>query len=227
MTVVKDIEKLLDEGNQMYVVCAAIETASDITVRNVNDVYKNLSAYFEDRYKVALLHGQMSEEDKDRVQELFSNHEIDILVATTVIEVGVDVKDANIMVIYDANRFGLSQLHQLRGRIARGQREGFCYLLTDSTDPEALKRLQVIVENTDGFKISYYDLKLRGPGDILGYRQSGLPAFNLGNVVDDAALLNSSRNDAIRVLDNLDDPENIEVKRYLESLDLDNGYYAD
>ncbi|MBQ3375964.1 MAG: ATP-dependent DNA helicase RecG [Erysipelotrichaceae bacterium] len=227
MAVVKDIEKLLDEGNQMYVVCAAIESASDITVRNVNDVYKNLSAYFDGRYKVSLLHGQMSEEERDRVQEAFRNHQTDILVATTVIEVGVDVKDANIMVIYDANRFGLSQLHQLRGRIARGQREGYCYLLTDSTDAEALKRLQVIVENTDGFKISYYDLKLRGPGDILGYRQSGLPAFNLGNVVDDAALLNSSREDAREVLEHLDDPENIEVKKYLESLNRDSGHYAD
>ena len=138
MAIVKQIEKLLDEGNQMYVVCAAIESGSDLTARNVTDVYHNLRTYFDGRYKVGLLHGQMDEEHKDAIQEGFRNHEYDILVATTVIEVGVDVKDANIMVIYDANRFGLSQLHQLRGRIGRGEREGYCYLLTDSQDEEAL-----------------------------------------------------------------------------------------
>ena len=111
MAIVKQIEKLLDEGNQMYVVCAAIESGSDLTARNVTDVYHNLRTYFDGRYRVGLLHGQMDEEYKDAVQEGFRNHEYDILVATTVIEVGVDVKDANIMVIYDANRFGLSQLH--------------------------------------------------------------------------------------------------------------------
>lgn len=227
MAIVKQIEKLLDEGNQMYVVCAAIESGSDLTARNVTDVYHNLRTYFDGRYKVGLLHGQMDEEHKDAVQEGFRNHEYDILVATTVIEVGVDVKDANIMVIYDANRFGLSQLHQLRGRIGRGEKEGYCYLLTDSRDEEALKRLQVIVENTDGFKISYYDLKLRGPGDILGYRQSGLPSFNLGNVVDDAAIMSAARKDAEEIMAHLDEPENEKIRKYLDGINANESVYVD
>lgn len=227
MAIVKQIEKLLDEGNQMYVVCAAIESGSDLTARNVTDVYHNLQTYFDGRYRVGLLHGQMDEEHKDAVQEGFRNHEYDILVATTVIEVGVDVKDANIMVIYDANRFGLSQLHQLRGRIGRGEKEGYCYLLTDSRDEEALKRLQVIVENTDGFKISYYDLKLRGPGDILGYRQSGLPSFNLGNVVDDAAIMSAARKDAQEIMAHLDEPENEKIRKYLDGINANESVYVD
>ncbi len=227
MEIVDQIEKLLDEGNQMYVVCAAIDNSSDVISRNVNDIYKNLSQYFNGRYRVGLLHGQMPEEEKDRVQNSFARHELDILVSTTVIEVGVDVRDANIMIIYDANRFGLSQLHQLRGRIGRHEREGFCYLLTDTQDEEALKRLQVIVENRDGFKISYYDLQLRGPGDILGYRQSGLPSFNIGNVVNDADLLNRSRQDVQEILNKIDDPQYAEVKKFLAKISTNEPFYMD
>ena len=219
MAIIDEIEQKLDEGNQMYVVCAAIEKSDDQPVRNVNDIYANLSRYFGERRTVGLLHGQMSEEEKDAVHRQFRDKKIDILVSTTVIEVGVDVKDANIMIIYDANRFGLSQLHQLRGRIGRGDREGYCYLLTDSQDEEALKRLQVIVENTDGFKISYYDLKLRGPGDILGYRQSGLPTFLLGNVILDSDILEQARKDAAEILKNLQLPENKAIRDYLDKSD--------
>ena len=227
MEIVDQIEKLLDEGNQMYVVCAAIDNSSDVISRNVNDIYKNLTQYFNGRYRVGLLHGQMPEEEKDRVQNSFARHELDILVSTTVIEVGVDVRDANIMIIYDANRFGLSQLHQLRGRIGRHEREGFCYLLTDTQDEEALKRLQVIVENRDGFKISYYDLQLRGPGDILGYRQSGLPSFNIGNVVNDADLLNRSRQDVQEILNKINDPQYAEVKKFLAKISTNEPFYMD
>ncbi len=227
MEIVDQIEKLLDEGNQMYVVCAAIDNSSDVISRNVNDIYKNLKQYFNGRYRVGLLHGQMPEEEKDRVQNSFARHELDILVSTTVIEVGVDVRDANIMIIYDANRFGLSQLHQLRGRIGRHEREGFCYLLTDSQDEEALKRLQVIVENRDGFKISYYDLQLRGPGDILGYRQSGLPSFNIGNVVNDADLLNRSRQDVQEILNDIDDPKYSKIREFLAKIRTNEPFYMD
>ncbi|MBR2701706.1 MAG: ATP-dependent DNA helicase RecG [Erysipelotrichaceae bacterium] len=227
MEIVDQIEKLLDEGNQMYVVCAAIDNSSDVISRNVNDIYKNLKQYFNGRYRVGLLHGQMPEEEKDRVQNSFARHELDILVSTTVIEVGVDVRDANIMIIYDANRFGLSQLHQLRGRIGRHEREGFCYLLTDSQDEEALKRLQVIVDNRDGFKISYYDLQLRGPGDILGYRQSGLPSFNIGNVVNDADLLNRSRQDVQEILNDIDDPKYYSIREFLAKIRTNEPFYMD
>jgi ATP-dependent DNA helicase RecG len=215
LPVTKEIEKLLAEGNQMYVICPAIENGEETVTRNVTDIHRNLSAYFKGRYHVGLLHGQMDEEEKSAVQDAFAKGEIDILVATTVVEVGVDVKNANIMVIYDANRFGLSQLHQLRGRVGRGEKEGYCYLLTDSQEKEALERLEVIEKNTDGFKISYYDLKLRGPGDILGIRQSGLPVFAIGNIVDDAEILNICRSDASEILNNIDDPQYERIRSYL------------
>ncbi len=225
--VIDEIEKLLDEGNQMYVVCATIEKSTEVLARNVNDIYNNLNDYFKGKYKLGLLHGQMDEEQKDAVQSAFSNHEIDILVTTTVVEVGVDVKNANIMVIYDANRFGLSQLHQLRGRIGRGSKEGYCYLLTNSVEEDAIERLNIIVENNDGFEISYRDLQLRGPGDILGYRQSGLPTFRLGNVVEDNELLQKTRLDALKILKDLDNPENTRVKEYLQEIQENAHYYLD
>lgn len=225
LPVLPQIEQRLSDGDQMYVVCAAIEGDSESPSRNVTEIYRNLEAYFRGKWRIGLLHGQMSEEQKDAVQQRFADHALDILVTTTVIEVGVDVKNANLMVIYDANRFGLSQLHQLRGRVGRGQREGYCYLLTDTTDEEALKRLQVIVDHSDGFEISYYDLQLRGPGDILGTRQSGLPVFRLGNVVDDVKILNAARQDALEALEHLAQPEYRALKEYLErSADRDTVY---
>ncbi len=200
---IDEIENLLDQGNQMYVVCPAIEKGSD-NVRNVNDIYLNLSKHYQGKYTVGLLHGQLDNEQKQLVEKQFSDGEIDILVCTTVIEVGVDVKNANIMVIYDANRFGLSQLHQLRGRIGRHEKKGYCYLLTSSKEDDVIEKLNVIVNNNDGFKISHYDLKLRGPGDILGYRQSGLPAFILGNIINDSKLLKNSYIEAKKIINELE-----------------------
>ncbi len=226
LAIVDEIEAKIDAGNQMYVVCATVEKNDEITVRNVNDVYNNLAKFFAGKYRVGLLHGQMSEEEKDARQTSFANGEIDILVTTTVIEVGVDVHKANIMIIYDANRFGLSQLHQLRGRVGRGESEGYCYLLTDSTDEEAIKRLEVIVNNTDGFKIAYYDLEMRGPGDILGYRQSGVPGFILGNVVDDSDLLQKARVDGQEILTDKQ-LQNEVIRQYLDEIAAQGQFYLD
>ncbi len=211
---INEINKLLEQDNQMYVVCPLVEDNGEST-RNVIDIYKKLKDYFEPKYKVGLLHGQMDSQNKSEIQDKFSKGDIDILVCTTIIEVGIDVKRANVMIIYNANRFGLSQLHQLRGRVGRGEKEGYCYLLTDSKDKQALEKLNVLVDNTDGFKISYYDLMLRGPGDILGIRQAGLPTFSLGNVINDNDLLIQSRNDAIEIINNLDNYPLI--KKYLEN----------
>lgn len=211
---INEINKLLEQDNQMYVVCPLVEDNGEST-RNVIDIYKKLKDYFEPKYKVGLLHGQMDSQNKSEIQDRFSKGDIDILVCTTIIEVGIDVKRANVMIIYNANRFGLSQLHQLRGRVGRGEKEGYCYLLTDSKDKQALEKLNVLVDNTDGFKISYYDLMLRGPGDILGIRQAGLPTFSLGNVINDNDLLIQSRNDAIEIINNLDNYPLI--KKYLEN----------
>ncbi len=215
---IDEIENLLAQKNQMYVVCPLVDKGNELT-RNVTETYEKLKKYFSGRYNVGLLHGQMDSETKLNVQEKFAAGDIDILVCTTIIEVGIDVKNANIMIIYDANRFGLAQLHQLRGRVGRGQKEGYCYLLTGSQDEQTIEKLNIIVNNDDGFKISYYDLKLRGPGDILGVRQSGLPVFMLGNVINDADLLELSKLDSEELMTHID--EYPLIKKYLENKDYD------
>ncbi|MEG3039783.1 MAG: ATP-dependent DNA helicase RecG [Erysipelotrichaceae bacterium] len=206
----------LDEGDQCFIVCPAIEKNEDYPVRNVNDIYEALNQAIGNKYRIGLLHGKMSTQDKDAVMTCFVDHKLDILVATTVIEVGVDVKDANIMVIYDAERFGLSQIHQLRGRIGRGNRCGFCYLLTASKDADALKRLSIIENSSDGFEIARSDLAIRGPGDVLGKRQSGVPGFILGDVIADANILEVARDDVKNVLKHLGDKEYAYLKKYAD-----------
>ena len=155
----------------------------------------------------------MNSEEKEKVMEDFLNKKIDILVCTTVIEVGVDVKDANIMVIYDAHRFGMSQIHQLRGRVGRGQKAGYCYLLSDTNDEASTKRLETLQQCGDGFEIAYQDLLLRGPGDMLGTRQSGIPGFILGDCIQDHQILDITRKDAQEIVEHLD--EEIDLKNYL------------
>lgn len=200
----QQLEQLMDDGNQVYMVCASVEKNDDFPARNVQDLYQNLSNAWQGKYRVGFVHGKMKSEEKDDVMRRFLAKEFDCLVTTTVIEVGVDVKDANVMVIYDAHRFGLSQLHQLRGRVGRSQKQGYCFLLTSSKDTNSLERLQFLVDHTDGFEISQYDLKLRGPGDLLGYRQSGMPAFVLADLISDQKILIQSREDALEILAHLE-----------------------
>ena len=138
----------------------------------------------------------------------FNQNKIQVLVCTTVIEVGINVKNATVMVIYDAERFGLSQIHQLRGRVQRGDQKGKCYLLTSSSDTETLKRLEILEKTKDGFKISEEDLRLRGPGDILGTRQSGLPAFILGDIFNDNNIIEACKQDSKTIINYLDDVSN-------------------
>ncbi|MFR8569637.1 MAG: ATP-dependent DNA helicase RecG [Longicatena caecimuris] len=147
------LEKI-DEGNQCYVVCPAIEKNEDYEMRNVTDIYQGMQASLGRRYQIGLLHGKMSAQEKDAVMKAFVEGDLQILVSTTVIEVGVDVANANIMVIYDAHRFGLSQIHQLRGRVGRGSQPGYCFLLSDSKDPDSLQRLKVCEKTNDGFVIA-------------------------------------------------------------------------
>ena len=151
------------------------------------------------KYTVALLHGKMCAQEKDEVMRDFKAQKTQILVSTTVIEVGVDVASANIMVIYDAHRFGLSQIHQLRGRVGRGNQKGWCLLLSATKEADSLRRLRVLEQTCDGFEIARYDLALRGPGDILGTRQSGVPGFILGDVIQDAKILEVARDDAVAI----------------------------
>ena len=189
------VKEKLAEGRQIYVIAAAIEANENYKAKDVNGLCSALSEVLNP-YKVALLHGKLDSEEKDRIMDQFSRNEIQVLVSTTIVEVGVNVKNATMMIIYDADRFGLSQLHQLRGRVQRSDYEGTCLLLTDSRDEDVLKRLEILCRSNDGFEISMEDLKMRGPGDILGTRQSGLPAFVLGNLIEDTRFIEAAREDA-------------------------------
>ncbi len=209
--ILSDILRLIDEGNQCYVVCPAIEKNEETNVKNVTDIYEGMKQSLGKRYTIALLHGKMNAAQKDEVMAAFQAGDIAILVSTTVIEVGVDVANANIMVIYDAHRFGLSQIHQLRGRVGRGTKKGWCYLLSGTKEEESLKRLKILETTGDGFAIAKADLALRGPGDILGTRQSGVPGFILGDVIQDANILEVARTDAAEVLKQLDQYPQVEA----------------
>jgi len=208
-----DVLAYIDEGNQCYIVCPAIERNDEYVMRNVEELYQNMKATLPSNYRIRYLHGKMSTEEKDAIMQAFVNKEFEILIATSVIEVGVDVKDANIMVIYDAQRFGLSQIHQLRGRVGRSNKQGYCYLLTSSKDPDSLKRLQILCDVQDGFEISRQDLLIRGPGDLLGKRQSGIPGFILGDILVDHNILEVAKQDATVLLNELQ--MHNEIKQYV------------
>ena len=181
------------EGGQAYIVCPAIEEGELESLKSAEVWAQTLqSAVFPD-LRVGLLHGRMKGAEKDAVMSAFARHELDILVSTTVIEVGVDVPNANVMVIENADRFGLSQLHQLRGRVGRGERKSYCILFTSSQNEETLRRLKALASTNDGFKIAEEDLKLRGPGDFFGSRQHGLPLFKAANLQLDMTVLSQAQ----------------------------------
>ena len=183
------IRKHAANGNQIYVVCPAVEETDGMNLRSATEWAETLQqAVFPD-LTVALLHGQMKAAQKEAVMSAFSKRQADILVATTVIEVGVDVPNATLMIIEDADRFGLSQLHQLRGRVGRGKDKSYCILTTRNQNQETLSRLKAFCKTNDGFQIAQEDLKLRGPGDFFGARQSGLPTFRLAGLGSDLETL--------------------------------------
>ena len=199
--VLPDILEAIHQGRQCYVVCPAIEEGQEGTMRNAISIYDGMKKTLKDSVSIGLLHGKMKSEEKEAVMNAFAKHELDILVSTTVIEVGIDVKNATYMVIYDAHRFGLSTLHQLRGRCARSSDyQGHCFLISNSQDCEAINRLKKLEVLTNGFDITDYDLQTRGPGDILGVRQSGLPNFVLGDLEKDKAMMEACIKDAKDVL---------------------------
>ena len=225
-TVLKDVNRLLVSGRQLYVICAAVDENEEYHARNVYDTMKSIQKLFP-QYKVACLHGRMSTDEKQAIMQAFHDNDIQILVSTTVVEVGVNVVNATGMIIYDADRFGLSQLHQLRGRIQRGSEQGYCWLLTASQDERVLQRLEVLVKSNNGFEISYEDLRLRGPGDILGTRQSGVPDFILGNIVEDTAMINQARKDALKVMESADNPDYQILLETVKKRNEKNAEYAD
>lgn len=198
--ILKHLKSYLAQGGQCYVICPLVEDSENLEAKSASQIAKAMQKYFQTQYNVGLLHGQMKEDEKEKVMNGFLNNTIQILVSTTVVEVGVDVKNANMMVIYNAERFGMSQLHQLRGRIGRGQEQAYCYLMSSSSSKEAIERLKYLEKSHDGFEISLYDLKLRGPGEVLGQRQSGLPTFLVADIMKDFPILSIARKDADEII---------------------------
>ena len=191
------LKKKIINGQQCYIVFPLVEESDKLELRSATEMAKKLRQTLFCNLKVALLHGRLSGEEKDNIMCRFKNGEVDVLVSTTVIEVGIDVPNASLMVIEHANRFGLAQLHQLRGRIGRGQKHSYCVLLTESgISSEARERLRILQKTNDGFQIAEKDLELRGPGDFVGTKQSGLPQFHFANLVRDQIWLERAQVDA-------------------------------
>ena len=204
------IKKELDKGRQAYVVCPSIEESEKRETEAVIDYAEKLMDYEFKDYKVAVLYGKMKNDEKQAVMEDFANGEIDVLVSTTVIEVGVNVPNATIMLIENAEMFGLSQLHQLRGRVGRGGEQSYCILVTDSKNKVTTERMKVMQKTRDGFVISETDLRLRGPGEFFGTRQHGLPMLKIANLYKDMDILKEAQVAAVKIIEqdtNLDQEE--------------------
>ena len=187
------IRKQVAEGYQCFVVCPAVEENEELGIKAASVWAETLQQTVFPDLRIALLHGQMKGAEKEAAMTSFARGEADVMVATTVIEVGVDVPNATLMVIEDADRFGLSQLHQLRGRVGRGKAKSYCILTTHNRNPETLQRLKALCKTTDGFKIAEEDLRMRGPGDFFGSRQSGLPAFRVADLGCDLAAMKDAQ----------------------------------
>lgn len=187
----------IQAGRQAYIVYPAIEENEATALKAAEAAYRELTQHVFPDLRIGLLHGKLSAEEKDRVMDAFKRGELQVLVSTTVVEVGVDVPNATVMVIENAERFGLAQLHQLRGRVGRGAAQSYCILVTDKLSETARERIRTLVESGDGFYISEMDLKLRGPGEFLGTRQSGLPVFRIGNLIRDHDILEAARREAL------------------------------
>lgn len=213
------IRQQLDEGAQAYVVSPLIEESEMMDLQNAEEVFEKLKKYFGEQYRIGLLHGKLKPAEKENIMKKFVKHEYDILVSTTVIEVGVDVPNASVMMILDADRFGLAQLHQLRGRVGRGSRKSYCFLVADPTGDYGKERMKTMVDTLDGFVIAQRDLELRGPGDVLGTAQAGLPEFKVGDPVRDLKILQVAQQEAARIINdpNLKEKdENFELLKFLK-----------
>ena len=203
------IRKHAENGNQIYVVCPAVEESELESLKSAEVWAEALQRVVFPDLRVGLLHGKLKAAEKDRIMGAFARHELDILVATTVIEVGVDVPNATLMVIENADRFGLSQLHQLRGRVGRGKDKSYCVLFSENKNPETRARLKALCKTNDGFKIAEEDLALRGPGDFFGSRQHGLPQFKAASLTLDLDIMKEAREAAETTLadpDYVNDP---------------------
>ena len=213
------IEKQIKEGRQAYIVCPLVEENEELDLKSVEKLYETYKQEIFPQYKVEYIHGKMKQKDKDRIMEEFKKGDIDILISTTVIEVGVDVPNANIMVIENAERFGLAQLHQLRGRVGRGEYQSYCILKYEGKGDTVKQRMKVMCDTNDGFVISEKDLELRGSGDFFGTMQHGLPEFKIANLFEDMQILKSVQSLAMKILNddpNLEKEENKLLKNLIK-----------
>lgn len=194
------IEKQVQMGRQAYVICPMVEESEGLEAENVTDYARKLQEILPVEIKVEILHGKMKPKEKNRIMEAFASGEIQVLVSTTVVEVGVNVPNATVMMVENAERFGLAQLHQLRGRVGRGEHQSYCIFIQGNNEENTSKRLKILNESNDGFYIAGEDLKLRGPGDLFGIRQSGLMEFKIGDIYNDAGILKNASEAAGEIL---------------------------
>lgn len=194
------IEKQVQMGRQAYVICPMVEESEGLEAENVTDYARKLQEILPGEIKVEILHGKMKPKEKNRIMEAFASGEIQVLVSTTVVEVGVNVPNATVMMVENAERFGLAQLHQLRGRVGRGEYQSYCIFIQGNNEENTSKRLKILNESNDGFYIAGEDLKLRGPGDLFGIRQSGLMEFKIGDIYNDAGILKNASEAAGEIL---------------------------
>jgi ATP-dependent DNA helicase RecG len=221
------VRKLVGEGRQVYIVCPAVEEGEDADgeLKAVTAYASQLQTQVFPDLRVALVHGRLKAKEKQTVMAAFADGQVDVLVSTTVIEVGVDVPNAALMVVENADRFGLSQLHQLRGRVGRGKHQSYCILLSSNKNPETRQRLKVLTQTNDGFRISEEDLKARGPGDFFGKRQHGLPQLRLADLAGDMRVLKQAQQAAQELLEDdpaLQKPENRRVLAQVQRLFAEN-----
>ena len=194
------IEKQVQMGRQAYVICPMVEESEGLEAENVTDYARKLQEILPGEIKVEILHGKMKPKEKNRIMEAFASGEIQVLVSTTVVEVGVNVPNATVMMVENAERFGLAQLHQLRGRVGRGEHQSYCIFIQGNNEENTSKRLKILNESNDGFYIAGEDLKLRGPGDLFSIRQSGLMEFKIGDIYNDAGILKNASEAAGEIL---------------------------
>lgn len=216
--VLEFVERELKKGHQAYVICPLIEESEKLDLQNAIDVYEGLKQHFT-TFQVGLMHGKLSSQEKDDVMNAFSENELQILVSTTVVEVGVNVPNATTMVIYDAERFGLAQLHQLRGRVGRASYQSYCILIADPKSEIGKERMLIMTETNNGFELAERDLELRGPGDFFGAKQSGLPEFKVADLVHDYRMLEIAMVDATQLVSTnalFTEKDYVPLKRMLE-----------
>ena len=213
-TAYKFMLEQIKEGHQVYIICPMVEASENVEAENVVEYQESLMEVFPKEVRISYLHGKMSPEEKNGVMRDFADHRIDILVSTTVIEVGINNPNATVMMIENAEKFGLAQLHQLRGRVGRGDAQSYCIMLCATDKKEALDRLNILNTSNDGFYIANEDLKLRGPGDFFGVRQSGDMLFHIGDIYSNADILKQA-NEAV---------EYLEIKKFpFETLYMENN----